>query len=130
MAEAGQSAPKANPVPYQGDHDRVAMLSLNADGTANQHKPEIIISKEAATEASSRQFSEQAVAAVDAEIRGAGTGPDTAIVGTEDGKPDETTKASDLPQDPSVEELQKAHEGASKKASQSAEQVVGSLVKG
>ena len=125
MAEAGQKPEKVNTaVPYEGDHDRVAMLSLNADGTADQHNPEVIISKEAAVEASKRQFVEQAVSAVDVEKRGAGdVGGPFAIVGTEDGKPDEQIRASEVRQDPSVEELKKAHDEAAKAASSSAESV-------
>jgi hypothetical protein len=128
MAEAGQKPEKANVVPYQGDHDRVAMLSLNADGTANQHNPEVVIEKDAFVEASSRQFAEQAVSSVDVEKRGVST-VDTAIVGTEEGKPDELVDPSKLPQDPGIEELQKAHDEAAKKGAQSAEQIAGNLIK-
>lgn len=126
MAEAGQRPEKANTaVPHEGDHDRIAMLSLNADGTANQHNPEVILSQEAAVEASKRQFSEQAVSAADVELRGvtSRTAADSAIVGTEDGKPDEVVKASELPQDPQVEEATKAHVKAAQSATGAAEGV-------
>jgi hypothetical protein len=45
------------------------MLSLKADGTPDQHNPEIIGDKETAIEAAKVQFAQQAVAAVDAVRR-------------------------------------------------------------
>ena len=126
MAEASK-VEKANTVPYQGDHDRVAMLSLNADGTADQHNPEVIISEAAATEASTTQFSQQAISAVDVEKRGVSTA-DTALVGLEDGSTKEVP-VGDVPQDPSIEELKKAHDSAAKSAESSAKSAVSSLVK-
>lgn len=126
MAEASNTPVKANTaVPHQGDHDRVAMLSLNANGTANQHNPEIIISKEAATEAATKQFTEQAVSAADAELRGAHAANDTTLVG-DDG---ETVKTSELPQDPQIAELKTAHDKASEAATKAAESSVDKLVK-
>lgn len=127
MAEAGQTPQKANPVPYQGDHDRIAMLSLNADGTANQHNPEVILSPEAATEASTRQFQEQAVSAVDTEQRIVATGEATAIVGTPEGEPDKVVAASELPQDPSIEAATKEQIEAAQKAGSAAKVVVSKL---
>lgn len=62
------SAP-VNPVKDEGDHDRVSMLSLKADGTPDQHNPEFIGDKETAVAATREQFAQQAVAAVDAEKR-------------------------------------------------------------
>jgi hypothetical protein len=56
-------------VKNEGDHDRVAMLSLQADGTPDQHNPEIIGDKDAAIKATKVQFAQQAVSAVDAEKR-------------------------------------------------------------
>jgi hypothetical protein len=58
-----------NPLANAGDHDRVTMLSLKADGTPDQHNPEIIGDKETAIAAAKVQFAQQAVAAVDAEKR-------------------------------------------------------------
>ena len=52
-----------------GAHDRVAMLSLKADGTPDQLAPEIIGDKDFALEAAKRQFAEQAVSAVDDAAR-------------------------------------------------------------
>ena len=58
-----------------GAHDRVAMLSLKADGTPRPARPEIIGDKDSAVEATQRQFAEQAVSAVDeAARRDAGLG--------------------------------------------------------
>lgn len=70
MPEASQKPEQANKVPLQGDHDRVNMLSLKADGTADQHNPEIIGDLEFAVAAAQRQFAEQAVSAVDVAERG------------------------------------------------------------
>jgi hypothetical protein len=71
MAEASKSETKAanTAVQNEGDHDRVTMLSLNVDGTPDQHNPEIIGDKEAAVAAAKVQFAQQAVASVDAEKR-------------------------------------------------------------
>ena len=106
---------KANTaVPKQGDHDRVAMLSLRADGTPDQHNPEIIGDKDFAIEAAKRQFAEQAVSAADVERRGA-----TADNGAEDVK-----------QDPSIEAAQKEADKVSAAAEKAAESAVNSLHKG
>lgn len=59
-------------VPQHGDHDRVAMLSLKADGTPDQHDPEIIGDKDFALAATKEQFKQQAVSAVDAAQRPGG----------------------------------------------------------
>jgi len=112
MAEAGQAPQKANKVPHQGDHDRVASLSLNADGTADQHNPEIIIGKDEAVEFAKKQFAEQAVSAVDVAERGASTG-------TED----------EGEQDASIAALKEKHDAAAKSAESAAESAVSSLVK-
>jgi hypothetical protein len=66
--ERGRPRP-VNPLADGGDHDRVVMLSLKADGTPDQHNPEIIGDKEFAIEAAKEQFAQQAVAAVDAVKR-------------------------------------------------------------
>jgi len=127
MAEASQ-VEKANKVPYQGDHDRVAMLSLNADGTADQHNPEVIIDQDAAVEAAQVQFAQQAVSAVDVEKRGVSSA-DSVLVGQEDGSTKEIG-VGDVPQDPSIEELKKAHDQAAKSAESAAKSAVSSFVKG
>lgn len=100
-------------VPQNGDHDRVAMLSLKADGTPDQHNPEIIGDKEFAVEAAKRQFAEQAVSAVDAEARAASADP-----------------AETVGQDPAIEDAQKEHDKVAKAAESRAESVVNSLHKG
>jgi hypothetical protein len=130
MAEASKVEQANKSLPYQGDHDRIAMLSLNADGTADQHNPEVIIDKAAAVEASQTQFAQQAVSAVDVEKRGvtSGLGADSVLVGQEDGTTKEVA-ASEVPQDGSVDELTKAHDAAAKSALSAAESAVGSLVK-
>lgn len=100
-------------VPQHGDRDRVAMLSLRADGTPDQHDPEIVGEKEFAREAAREQFRQQAVSAVDqakrAELFGTGNG------------------AEELTQDPKIAELQQAHEDAAKSAESAADATVGAL---
>jgi hypothetical protein len=54
-----------NPLPYQGDHDRVQMLSLHADGSAAQHNPELIGDKDVCRAQARVQFAQQAVSALD-----------------------------------------------------------------
>ncbi len=101
-------------VPNQGDHDRVAMLSLRADGVPDQHNPELIGGKEFALEATRRQFQEQAVSAADVAERGvvADTGAET------------------VEQDPEIERLQKVHQDAEKAAESAADKAVGALFTG
>lgn len=111
MAEASKTE-KANPVPYQGDHDRVAGLSVKADGTLDQHNPEIIIDKDAALELTRVQFAQQAVSAVDVHERGVSTGTE-----------------EDAPQDPSIAELKDKHDAAAKSAESAADKAVSFLVK-
>lgn len=100
-------------VPQHGDRDRVAMLSLKADGTPDQHNPEIVGEKEFALEATKEQFKQQAVSAVDqtkrAELFGTGS------------------TAEELSQDPKIEELQDAHNAAAKDAEKAAESTVKGL---
>lgn len=98
-----------------GDHDRVAMLSLRADGVPDQHNPELIGDREFAVEATRRQFVEQAVSAVDVRERGVSAG---------------TGAAETVPQDPAIEELQKKHESAASAAESAAESVVDALYGG
>lgn len=95
-----------------GDHDRVASLSIRADGTLDQTNPEIIGDKDAALEVTKEQFRQMAVSAVDADKRaelGLTSGPD------EPG-PDKV-----------VDELRAAHEAAEKQGEKAAEAVVKSL---
>jgi hypothetical protein len=99
-------------VPEHGDRDRVAMLSLRADGTPDQHNPEIIGEKEFAEQATRQQFREQAVSAVDTEKR-----RELAIGGAEE----------DAPQDPAIQELKDAHEKAEQAAEKAADSTVNAL---
>jgi hypothetical protein len=104
-----------NPVANEGDHDRVVMLSLNADGTPNQHNPEIIGDKDAAIAASKVQFAQQAVAAVDAEKRA-----ELGLAGTTEG---DTSDAA-------IDKLKAEHDKVAAAAEKRAEAVVDSLHKG
>lgn len=119
--KAGQAA---NPVPHQGDHDRVQMLSLKADGTPDQHNPEIIGDKETAEKAAREQFAQQAVSAVDVA-----TTPDqVTLVGQKDGSV--TAIPATTGQDPAIETAQKAHEAAAKASEAAATAAVDALHKG
>lgn len=109
MAEASKTPDKANPVPHGGDHDRVQMLSLKADGTPDQHNPEIIGGKDVALAAAKEQFKQQAVSAADVAPADGGT------------------TVEDAPQDPSIEAAQKEHEKVASAAEKAAEKVVNSL---
>ena len=113
MAEASNTPEKANAVPHQGDHDRVQMLSLKADGTPDQHNPEIIGDKDAAIEAAKEQFRQQAVSAADVAAHSGGG-----------------TSVDDAPQDPEIEAAQKEHEKVAKAAEKAAEKAVNSLHQG
>lgn len=127
MAEASQTPEKANPVPQQGDHDRVVMLSLKADGTADQHNPEIIGNQAFAVDAARRQFAEQAVSAVDVAERGVSSGHGAVtLVGQKDGSVKEEPLRADP--DPATAELQKKHEAAAKASESAADKAVQSLV--
>lgn len=101
-------------VGVDGAHDRVAMLSLKADGTPDQLAPEIIGDKESAREATKRQFAEQAVSAVDeAARRAAGLGA-----------------VETVEQDPTVAAVQAEHDKASAAAEKKAAAVVERLHQG
>lgn len=109
-------APAANKAAAGGgDHDRVAMLSLRADGTPDQHAPEIIGDKDTALAATTEQFRQQAVSAADIEKRGVTAGPGG---------------GEELEQDPQIVELQKAHEAAEKSAESAAKKTVEGLHQG
>lgn len=113
MTEASKPATKANTaVKHEGDHDRVQMLSLRADGTPDQHNPEIIGDKDAAIDAAKEQFAQQAVSAVDAQNSAGGT------------------TVEDAPQDPTIAEAQAEHKKVAAAAEKAAESVVNDLHKG
>lgn len=129
MAEAGQTPEKAAPLAHQGDHDRIAMLSLNADGTANQHNPEVIIDRDQAVEATKVQFAQQAVSVVDIDERGVGGGGSgVTLVGQKDG----SVKSEPLrtAAGPGIDDLTAKHEAAQAAGEKAAEQAVDKLIKG
>lgn len=99
-------------VPHEGDHDRVQMLSLRADGTPDQHNPEIIGDKDAAIAAAKEQFTQQAISAADVAPTSGGT------------------TVEDAPQDPSIEKAQGEHDRVAKAAAKAAESTVNSLHQG
>lgn len=125
MSETASKSAGNTAVPHQGDHDRVAMLSLKADGTPDQHNPEIIGDPKAATEAAKVQFAEQAVSARDVELRGVTSGAVT-IIGKPDGQADEEVPAT-TGEDPSIAKLTKAHEAAASAGEAAAEKAVKAL---
>ena len=104
----------ATEVGAHGDHDRVAMLSLRADGTPDQVAPEIIGDKGWAIAAAKEQFAQQAVSAADqakrAEVLSGG--------------------AEKLEQDPSIAELKGEHDKAAEAAEKAAKAIVNELHKG
>lgn len=114
MADATTPEEKANTaVPHQGDHDRVQMLSLKADGTPDQHNPEFIGDKDVATKATVEQFTQQAVSAADVQ---ASTGGGTTV--------------EDAPQDPTIEAAAKEHKKVADAAEKAAKKAVDALHKG
>lgn len=114
MAQTSEKTTGAgNKVPHQGDHDRVQLLSVKADGTPDQHNPELIGDKETTLAATREQFAQQAVSAVDVAERGVSSGG-----------------GEQLEQDPSIAELQGKHEDAAKAAESAAEKAVESLHQG
>lgn len=125
MAEASKTPSKANPVPNEGDHDRVQMLSLKADGTPDQHNPEIIGDKEAAVAAAKVQFAQQAVSAVDVAYADPSR---VTIVGTPEGEPDKVVPLHHG-QDPSIEKAQAEHEKVAETAAKAAAATVEALSK-
>ncbi|GAB6902491.1 hypothetical protein [Kineosporia succinea] len=107
MADA--KANTAVPTPAHGDHDRVQMLSLRADGTPDQTAGfEIIGDREVALEQAREQFAQQAVSAVDQAERTAAA----------------TDEIEDLGQDPVIEERLRKHEAAAKAAEAAAARVI------
>ena len=113
MAQAGTTPERANEVPNHGDHDRVQMLSLKADGTPDQHNPEIIGDKDVAIAAAQEQFKQQAVSAADVANAPAGGG----------------TTVEDAKQDPKIAAAQKEHEKVAGAAEKRATAVVEKLHK-
>jgi hypothetical protein len=110
-----ETAKTVNPVADGGDHDRVVMLSLKADGTPDQHNPEIIGDKDTAIEAAKVQFAQQAVSAVDVVKRA-----ELGLAGTEEG---DTSDAK-------IDALKAEHDKAAAAAEKRAESVVNSLHQG
>jgi hypothetical protein len=98
-------ASKGNTVAEGGDHDRVTMLSLNADGTPDQHAPEIIGDKAAAVVATQVQMAQQAVSALEQRAMSDTTVGDA-----------ETAKAQDPAIAAAVAEAEKTTAAAEKRA--------------
>ena len=123
-ADKGAAPEVANEVPEHGDHDRVQMLSLKADGTPDQHNPEMIGDPEASLAATTEQFVQQAVSAADVQ---ANPGGKTMLVGVgEDGEVEERP-ASEAPQDPSIAETQEEHAKVAEAAKDAAVKAVEAL---
>lgn len=109
-------------VPHQGDHDRVQMLSLRADGTPDQHNPEIIGDPEVAKAAAREQFAQQAVSAAD-QVRAQSV---PMMIVDDKG----TTKpASEAEQDPAIAEAQAEHQKVEEAAHKAADAMVDALHK-
>jgi hypothetical protein len=104
-------APVASTVP----HDRVVGLSLRNDGTPDQNNPELIGDKDAALEATKRQFAEFAVSAVDAEKRA-----EVGLSSTDEGST----------ADAKIDALKAEHDKAAAAAEKQAESVVNALHNG
>lgn len=111
-----EAAEVANPVTDGGDHDRVVMLSLKADGSPDQTNPEIIGDKDAAVAAAKEQFAQQAVAAVDAVRR-----PELGLAGTDVTGPSPDAK---------IDALKAEHDKVAAAAEKKAEAIVDSLHQG
>lgn len=105
MAEA-----KGNTAVPQGDRDRVAMLSLKADGTPDQTNPQMIGERDFALAATKEQFRQQAVSAVDQAERA-----------------EAPAAAGEVTQDPAIEALKAAHDAAASSAEKAAESTVNAL---
>lgn len=105
-------------------HDRVAVLSVRADGTHDQVNPELL-DADAAREYTKRQFREQAIGAVDG---GNVVGP-TVIIGKPGDEPDEVVPLAEYEarQDPSIAEREAEHKKVAQAAEKAAESVVDSL---
>lgn len=112
MATTTTAAKADQPVAPAGDHDRVTMLSLRADGTPDQTAPEIVGDKGVAEAATKRQFAERAVSAADDAARRA------------------NQEADKAPQDPTISALQEEHEKVAAAAESTAAAVVEQLHQG
>lgn len=121
---AGHDASRVK-VPGATDHDRVNSLSIRADGTPDQHNPELIGDVDAIRAHTREQFRQMAVSAADVRERGVTSAPAT-LVGQEDGTVKEIDP-SELPQDPTVERLDKAHTEAAEAAQGAADKAVDAL---
>jgi hypothetical protein len=127
MAEAKktESTTTANAPAVSEAHDRVAMLRLRADGTPDQLNPEIIGDPQFAEQAAKRQFTEQAVSALDYERRAVDPAAVT-IIGKPGDEPDEIVPLR-TEADPATEELRKAQEHVAKAAEARAEETMRAL---
>lgn len=103
------------PVASDAPHDRVVSLSLRADGTPDQNNPEIIGDKDAAIEATKKQFAEFAVSAADRRLR-----EDAGLAGTDEG---DTSDAK-------IDALKAEHDKIAAAAEKKAEATVNALHKG
>ena len=111
-AKAADKAEQEPTVAPAGDHDRVTMLSLRADGSPDQTAPEIVGDKAVAEAATKRQFAERAVSAADDAARRA------------------NQEADKAPQDPTISALQEEHEKVAAAAESTAAAVVEQLHQG
>lgn len=107
--KAGTAAAK-----FEGDHDRVVMLSRRPDGSPDQINPEVIGDKDFAIAAAKEQLAQQAVSAVDVAIRGAS---------------DAGTDLGSEP-DPEVQAIKDAHDAAAASAEKKAEAEINALHQG
>lgn len=128
MSEVPQKAtPKVNAaVPTA--HDRVAVLSVRADGTHDQLNPELINDVDETKAYTRRQFTEQAIGEADRQANAGLVGP-TTIIGTKEGEPDKIVPASEVDQDPSIASAKAEHEKVQAAAEKAADAAVDSLSK-
>jgi hypothetical protein len=101
-------------LPNEGDHDRVQMLSLKADGTPDQHNPELIGDEQSTLAATREQFKQQAVSAADVRERASVS----------------AVTADEVGQDPRIAERQEAHRKVAEAAEAAADAAVKSLRRG
>lgn len=97
-----------------GPRDEVQMLSLKADGTPDQYAPKLIGDPEQTRAATTEQFQQQAVSAVDQAERSAATAG---------------TVVEDAPQDPTIADLAEKHDSAAQAAAASADTAVSATAK-
>lgn len=117
---------KGNTAVPETPHDKVAMLSLRADGTPDQSNPEIVGDPETAKAAAREQFKQQAVSAAD-QIHA--TSVPMMTVATDDKGGTEERPASEAPQDPSIQERKDEHEKVAEAAEKAADAMVDALAK-